>query len=267
MSRFKDYYQILQVSPNTEAPMIRRAYRLLALRYHPDRMLGQEEKMIEVTEAYDVLIDPERRKSFDKDYYKQKDVFLYSYQFKIHKEEMLNRSKEREEYYKKKEEEMLKELIKHKEVKREKFHKKEEENKDERIKLFLKIIKDPRNSIEFRWKAKMKLVEIREPTVLPLIDELSCQNHEVRYFAAVALGEIGDLRAVEPLIERLKDKWELVRNYAAESLGRLKDKRAIPPLLEIFYNEQESEEVRFNVKKALETLEYNFEEDKINQRK
>lgn len=64
----KDYYHILGVSKNASPGEIKRAYRKLALRYHPDRNKGDraaEEKFKEISEAYAVLSDPEKRKPYD----------------------------------------------------------------------------------------------------------------------------------------------------------------------------------------------------------
>jgi len=64
----KDYYQILGVSPDASPEEIKRAYRRLALRYHPDRNPGDkgaEEKFKEISEAYSVLIDPDKRARYD----------------------------------------------------------------------------------------------------------------------------------------------------------------------------------------------------------
>lgn len=64
----KDYYRILGVSPETPPEEIKRAYRRLALENHPDRNPGDrraEERFKEVSEAYGVLIDPEKRRQFD----------------------------------------------------------------------------------------------------------------------------------------------------------------------------------------------------------
>ncbi|MDI6786197.1 MAG: DnaJ domain-containing protein [bacterium] len=266
MAEYRDYYLILQINPDADSNMIRRAYRLLALRYHPDRKEGDERKMVEITEAYNVLMDSEKRKQFDRDYYGRKNVYVYSYEFKTDEEEIKKRVKEREEYYRKKEQEMFQEMIKEKRrFEIEKKEKTKQKDINERIELFFRIIKDPRNSIQFRWKAKMKLVEIGEPAVMPLINELKSKNHEVRYFAVVALGEIRDKRAIEPLMEMLEDKWELIRSYAAEGLGRLKDKKVIPALLDLYYNDQEVDDVKFHIRNALEALEYEFEEEKVKQ--
>ncbi len=65
----KDYYQVLGISKNANKSDIKRAYRKLAIKYHPDRNQGNkifEEKFKEVKEAYEVLIDDKRRSVYDK---------------------------------------------------------------------------------------------------------------------------------------------------------------------------------------------------------
>ena len=65
----KDYYKILGVSRNANEATIKKAYRNLAMKYHPDRNLGKEkeanEKFKEINEAYEVLGDPKKRKQYD----------------------------------------------------------------------------------------------------------------------------------------------------------------------------------------------------------
>lgn len=64
----RDYYEVLGVSKNADAAAIKKAYRKLAKRYHPDTNKGDpsaDEKFKEATEAYDVLSDPEKRKLYD----------------------------------------------------------------------------------------------------------------------------------------------------------------------------------------------------------
>ncbi len=62
----RDYYDVLGVSPGAGAEEIRRAYRQLARRYHPD-ISGDDRAaaFLEVSRAYDVLRDPDRRQSYD----------------------------------------------------------------------------------------------------------------------------------------------------------------------------------------------------------
>ena len=64
----KDYYQILGLNRNASEDEIKRAYRKLALKYHPDHNPGDpksEERFKEIGEAHAVLSDPEKRKEYD----------------------------------------------------------------------------------------------------------------------------------------------------------------------------------------------------------
>ena len=61
-----DYYEILQISPNAEPDTIHRVYRLLAQRFHPDNQeTGDPSRFRQITEAYNVLSEPEQRAAFD----------------------------------------------------------------------------------------------------------------------------------------------------------------------------------------------------------
>lgn len=65
--QYKDYYQVLGVSRDAEADAVKRAYRKLARKYHPDvsKEKNAENKFKEVQEAYEVLRDPEKRAAYD----------------------------------------------------------------------------------------------------------------------------------------------------------------------------------------------------------
>ncbi|MBX5446279.1 molecular chaperone DnaJ [Sphaerobacter sp.] len=68
MTAKRDYYEVLGVSRDASAEEIRRAYRRLARKYHPDvnREEGAEERFKEINEAYEVLGDEERRAAYDR---------------------------------------------------------------------------------------------------------------------------------------------------------------------------------------------------------
>ena len=64
----RDYYEVLGVDKNATEDQIKKAYRTIAIKYHPDRNPGNkeaEEKFKEAAEAYDVLHDPQKRQRYD----------------------------------------------------------------------------------------------------------------------------------------------------------------------------------------------------------
>ncbi len=69
--KFQDYYQTLGVPRSASVEEIKKAYRKLALQWHPDRHAGDgraaaEERFKSISEAYEVLSDPEKRKLYDR---------------------------------------------------------------------------------------------------------------------------------------------------------------------------------------------------------
>ena len=69
MAARPDYYKVLGVGKNASEEEIKKAYRKLARQYHPDRNQGDkkaEERFKEISQAHDVLSDPEKRKQYDR---------------------------------------------------------------------------------------------------------------------------------------------------------------------------------------------------------
>ena len=64
----KNYYAVLGVDQKASFQDIRKAYKTMALKFHPDKNknFGAEEKFKSISEAYTVLIDAEKRANFDK---------------------------------------------------------------------------------------------------------------------------------------------------------------------------------------------------------
>ncbi len=84
MGVVRDYYEILGVDRSADEQTIKRAYRKLAKKYHPDTNKGNamaEEKFKEATEAYAVLSDPEKRKEYDQFGHENLDGSYREYHF------------------------------------------------------------------------------------------------------------------------------------------------------------------------------------------
>ena len=59
-----DYYQILGVDKNADAKTIKKSYKRLAMKHHPDKG-GEEEKFKEIQKAYEILSDPQKKQQYD----------------------------------------------------------------------------------------------------------------------------------------------------------------------------------------------------------
>lgn len=93
----KDYYQILQVLPSASSSDIKKAYRVLALEYHPDRNNSQwaAQQFVEIKEAYSVLINASERKKYDASRLKgqqlSKRIATTPEEIRLMSEELVNR--------------------------------------------------------------------------------------------------------------------------------------------------------------------------------
>ena len=65
----RDYYEVLGVKKGADDAEIKKAYKRLAMKYHPDRnagdKVGAEQKFKEVRKAYDVISDPQKRSTYE----------------------------------------------------------------------------------------------------------------------------------------------------------------------------------------------------------
>ena len=77
MQEVRNYYEMLGVNKNASSNEIKKAYRTLAIKYHPDRNLGNkaaEEKFKDINEAYEILSDQTRRVQYDQSISRQKFI-------------------------------------------------------------------------------------------------------------------------------------------------------------------------------------------------
>ena len=90
----KDYYELLEVSQNASDEVIARAYKVLAKKYHPDMNPDNKEeaesKFKEITEAYEILSDPEKKKSYDNDLNYEKAKQKETTSYTSHNEKQVN---------------------------------------------------------------------------------------------------------------------------------------------------------------------------------
>lgn len=78
-----DYYEVLQISPHAEPETIRRVYRIMASRLHPDNeQTGNLEKFLLLKKAYEVLSDPEQRAAYDTNHQSRQEAPMPIFELK-----------------------------------------------------------------------------------------------------------------------------------------------------------------------------------------
>lgn len=101
----KDFYSILEITPSADLITIKKAYRRLALKYHPDKNKSPDASklFIEITEAYEVLSDPIKRNIYDvqyeKHFSKDKSVVPFDITFQNYQDQWKSQSASRAKYY------------------------------------------------------------------------------------------------------------------------------------------------------------------------
>ena len=118
---FKDYYRILEIEFGASHDTIKKAYREMSLRWHPDKNHTRDatRMMYDITEAYEILSNPSTKERYDKEYEKYKQVKQsinnhiqrgFSYPYDIEDEAVKNDVNEARKKAKTKVDELLREI-------------------------------------------------------------------------------------------------------------------------------------------------------------
>jgi HEAT repeats len=126
------------------------------------------------------------------------------------------------------------------------------------IRGLIRLLDHKKNDVQ--WKAADALGTLGEPAIEPLLKALPFPKVHVRIGVIEALGQIKSPRSVEPLIHVLKnDESSEVRWVTALALGEIGDKRAVPPLLTTLNDKDRY--IRYGSVKALEQLGWSPQND------
>lgn len=241
------YYQVLGVNENATPQEIKKAYRELAKRYHPDVCHQPDcvQKFREVNEAYEFLKDGKQRTIYNSHYenwgqFSQDEAYQGSLDQIIlnlinslsnpHSlmrnyavetlvfigipafDAVIKASLSNDEVVRRKTADILGRM-----------------GNPQGIPAIIRLLNDHDRFV--RRRAAKALTRISDHSaVVPLINALKDPERKVRYRSAEALGRMGEKKAVEPLIESLNDPRSTVRRKAIIALGDIGDSRAVSPI-------------------------------------
>jgi curved DNA-binding protein CbpA len=241
------YYQILGVGQDASPQDIKKAYRELAKRYHPDVCHQPEcvQKFREVNEAYEFLKDGKQRKIYnthyeswgqfsqDEAYQGSLDQIIFNLINSLNNPHSLMRnyavealvlmgapafdavikaSRSTDEVVRRKTCDILGRM-----------------GNPQGVPALVRLLNDTDRFVRRRAaKALTRTYDVS--AVGPLINALRDRERKVRYRSAEALGKIGDRKAVAPLIKSLKDPRSTVRRKTIVALGEIGDSHAVAPI-------------------------------------
>jgi HEAT repeat protein len=277
-----NHYEVLGLQPDASFKDIKYAYRDLAIKYHPDVCKAPTcvNKFREITEAYEVLNDKNKRATYDSEYTIRSEFYQKNRSTNSPEQIiifLINNLNAPESYVRNA---AVDELVKigklafnyvstatrsPNEVIRRKACDILGRMDDPRgIGPLIRLLSD--SDAYVRRRAANALINLNdEKAVLPLINALKDYESKVRARSAEALGNIKDERAVKPLITSLKDKRSRVRYASVVALGKIGDTSAVKPIQALINDYkpdvrlivQKTLEDKFNIKKETYTTNNN----------
>ncbi len=221
----KDYYLILEVHPKASKEIIQQAYRTLAKIYHPDNKTGNEQKMQDINEAYEILLDDIKRAEYDYEHpglYSENKNQAFVMDLELQEKEREIKLKQAELKRREREVKIREQAYEERVKKNEKISKikRKLETQDKIAEL-----NDPEVPENKKYQYLKDLIRQGKSVVQPLKQAFPAATARTRFYIIQALAEIGDDSA-SFYIQALDDPDEFVRAEALHTLGVLKEKKA-----------------------------------------
>ncbi len=221
----KDYYKILEIHPKARKEIIRQAYRTLAKIFHPDNENGSQQKMQEINQAYETLLDDGKRKLYDSEY----PGIEQSNEDKVFVMELEMQEREREIKLKQSElKRREREISKREKAYQEKIKKNEKISKIKKKMEVEDKISELNNADipeNKKYQYLKDLIRQGKGVIEPLKKAFPASTPLTRYYIIQALVEIGD-KSSPFYIQALDDPDEYVKAEALHALALLKEKKA-----------------------------------------